>query len=261
MVKRFHCGRAAQTGVYAAQLAQNDFTGIPDVVEASYGGFLSSLSDKPNPRRITEGLGKTWETLAVGYKPHASVTSIHTSLDGLAGLMREHSLSADDIESLEIGLSRMTHVHCAWEYKAQSVTAAQMNLYYGLAVIAIDGVAFTDQYREDRLRDPRILDFIRRVSAHIDEEIEAKGPPARHAARIRLVTRDGRTFDRMIPDRRGSPENPLRPEDLEYKFRHVTASCVPPATIDRIVKLVGSLELLDDVSELLTLAAAPLVLI
>ena len=34
----------------------------------------------------------------------------------------------------------MTHVHCAWEYKAQGVTAAQMNLFYGLAVIALDGV-------------------------------------------------------------------------------------------------------------------------
>ena len=67
----------------------------------------------------------------------------------------------------------MTHVHCAWEYKAQGVTAAQMNLYYGLAVIALDGVAFTEQYREDRLRDPRILDFITRISAYVDPEIEA----------------------------------------------------------------------------------------
>jgi 2-methylcitrate dehydratase PrpD len=66
-------------------------------------------------------------------------------------------------------------VHCAWEYKAQSVTAAQMNLYFGLAVIALDGVAFTDQYREGRLRDPRILQFIGRISAYVDTEIEAMG--------------------------------------------------------------------------------------
>jgi 2-methylcitrate dehydratase PrpD len=258
MVKRFHCGRAAQSGVYAAQLAQNDFTGIPDVIEAPYGGFLSSLSDKPNPVRLTEELGKTWETLAVGYKPHASVTSIHTSLDGLLAIMQENALKADHIKSLQVGLSRMTHVHCAWEYKAQGVTAAQMNLFYGLAVIAIDGVAFTDQYREERLRDPRILAFIPRVSAFIDDEIEAKGPPLRHAARLKLETTDGRIFERMLPDRRGSPENPLKPEDLEYKFRHVTASCVPAAAIDRLVELADRFESLEDVGELVKLAAAPL---
>ena len=168
MVKRFHSGRAAQSGVYAAELARRGFTGITDVLEAPYGGYLSTYSDKPNPQRLTAGLGTVWETVNVGYKPHASVTSIHTALDALADLMREHKLKADDIAEVDAGLSHMTHVHCAWEYKAQGVTAAQMNLYYGLAVIALDGMAFVDQYREDRLRDPQILDFIKRVRAHVD---------------------------------------------------------------------------------------------
>src|SRR5690349_16796526 len=78
MVKRFHSGRAAQSGVYAASLAAADFTGITDVLEAPYGGYLTCYSNEPNPSRLTAGLGTTWETLNVGYKPHASVTSIHT---------------------------------------------------------------------------------------------------------------------------------------------------------------------------------------
>ena len=53
MVKRFHSGRAAQSGVYAAFLAQRDFTGISDVLEAGYGGYLSSYSNKPNAARVT----------------------------------------------------------------------------------------------------------------------------------------------------------------------------------------------------------------
>src|SRR5262245_1464574 len=143
MVKRFHSGRAAQSGVYSALLAQRGFTGIPDVLEASYGGYLACYSDAPNAGRLTDGLGSRSETLNVGYKPHAVVTSIHTALDGLAEIMRENKLAAEDIERVEVGLSPMTHVHCAWQYKAQGVTAAQMNLYYGLAVIALDGMAFT----------------------------------------------------------------------------------------------------------------------
>ncbi|MES2562177.1 MAG: MmgE/PrpD family protein [Pseudomonadota bacterium] len=255
MVKRFHSGRAAQSGVYAALLARSGFTGILDVLEAPYGGFLSTHSDEPNPLRLTDGLGTTWETLQVGYKPHASVTSIHTALDGLAAIMREHSLTADDIARVETGLSPMTHVHCAWEYQAQGVTAAQMNLYYGLAVTALDGMAFTEQYQESRLRDPLILDFIKRISAHVDPEIERMGAPARHAARVKVTTRDARSFEKMLFDRRGSPEYPLAREDIEYKFRHVVAPCVSQVRAERIIQVVRTLDTLDSTLELIELCA------
>ena len=257
MVKRFHCGRAAQSGVYSALLAKRGFTGVMDVLEAPYGGYLSSLSDKPNPQRLTAGLGTIWETVNVGYKPHAAVTSIHTALDALADLMRENKLKADDIATVDAGLSHMTYVHCAWEYKAQGVTAAQMNLFYGLAVIALDGMAFVDQYCEDRLHDPRIFDFIKRVTARVDSEIEGMGAAFRHAARVAITTRDGRSFKREILHRRGSPENPLQPADVEYKFRHVARSCLRPANVDKVMQLVAKLDKLDSTSELIAILAAP----
>jgi 2-methylcitrate dehydratase PrpD len=256
MVKRFHSGRAAQSGVYSALLAERGFTGISDVLEAPYGGYLSTYSSEPKPARLTDGLGTDWETGKVGYKPHASVTSIHTALDGLAYLMREHRLSADDIESVDAALSNMTYVHCAWEYKAQGVTAAQMNLAYGLAVIAVDGVAFVEQYRAERLRDPRLLDFISRVTARVDPEIDAMGPAYRHAARVTVRTRDGRTLRHEILNRRGSPENPLESTDIEYKFRQVSASVLARRDIDRIVELVGRLEDLGDLRELIAILGA-----
>ena len=150
----------------------------------------------------------------------------------------------------------MTHVHCAWEYKAQGVTAAQMNLYYGLAVIAIDGMAFTDQYREERLRDPRILEFIGRICANVDPEIEKMGAPFRHAARVTVTTRDGRTFRKLVLHRRGSPEAPMQPDDIVYKFRHVVRSCIPEKRMSRILDLVRDLERLDNTRELIELVAA-----
>ncbi len=253
MVKRFHSGRAAQSGVYAAQLASRGFTGILDALEAPYGGYLATYSDKPNPSRLTdglnEGLGKTWETLNVGYKPHASVTSIHSALDALSELMQEHKLKAADIAKVETGLSPMTHVHCAWEYKAQGVTAAQMNLYYGMAVIALDGAAFTEQFRETRLADPQILDFITRITAHVDPEIEKMGAPFRHASRVAITTRDGKRHQKLALHRRGSPENPLAPEEVIHKFRNVVAPCMDKPAAEKIIAMVDRFETLADIGE------------
>ena len=240
-----------------AALAVFIAAGITDVLEAAYGGYLTVYSDTPNAKRLTDGLGREWETLHVGYKPHASVTSIHTALDGLTEIMRENNLKAGDIAKLETGLSPMTHVHCAWEYKAQGVTAAQMNLYYGLAVTAIDGMAFTEQYKESRLKDPAIFDFISRVSAFVDPEIEKMGAPYRHAARVRVTARDGKVIEKLLHHRRGSPENPLKPADVEYKFKHVAKSCLSAANIDKVMQLVAKLDKLDSTSELISILAAP----
>ncbi len=256
MVKRLHAGRAAQSGVYAALLAQRGFTGIPDVLEAGYGGFLSTYSGTPDPSRLTAGLGSVWETENVGYKPHASVTSIHSALDALATIMQEHGLAADDIASVKVGVSSMTHVHCAWPYRAQGVTAAQMNLYYGLAIMAHDGEAFIKQYAEDRLNDARILDFIARIEAYVDADIDAMGPAARHAARLAVVTRDGRELRHEVLQRRGSPENPLTPEEVMHKFRRVAGACLARDRVDCIIELTAQLERLESVRDLTILLGA-----
>src|ERR1700693_318916 len=42
MVKRMHAGRASQSGLYGALLAESGFTGIVDVLESPYGGFCST---------------------------------------------------------------------------------------------------------------------------------------------------------------------------------------------------------------------------
>ncbi len=257
MVKRFHSGRAAQSGVYSAYLAQRDFTGISDVLEAGYGGYLSSYSDKPNAPRLTDELGSVWETGKVGYKPHACVTSIHSALDAFSHLLKSNNLTPDDIAQVDIGMSPMTYTHCAWEYKAQGVTAAQMNLFYGIAVIGFDGMAFVAQYAESRLADPKILDFIKRIHARVDPEIEAMGPAYRHAARVVVTTREGNKFSHEILNRRGSPENPLSVDDVVYKFRNVVESCLSSADIDRVIKLVDQLDGLENTAELFNILAAP----
>jgi 2-methylcitrate dehydratase PrpD len=257
MVKRFHSGRAAQSGIYSALLAQRGFTGIEDVLEAAYGGYLVTHSDQPAAEKLTAGLGRVWETANVGYKPYAAVTSIHTALDALGGILRDQKLTAGDIERIEAGLSQATYLHCAWEYKAQGVTAAQMNLYYGLAMIVLDGAAFVEQYREDRLSDPRVLDLVKRSSARIDPEIDAMGAAFRHAARIKVVTRDGREFAAELLNRRGSAENPLKPEDIDYKFRQVVRQCLSAPDIEKVVSLVRGMEKVADLGEVIGIMGAP----
>ncbi len=84
MVKRMHAGRAAQSGLYAALLASQNFTGIVDVFEAPYGGFCTTFSrsqDRFNLAALSTGLGERFETMRISLKFYSCVGSNHTTLD------------------------------------------------------------------------------------------------------------------------------------------------------------------------------------
>jgi 2-methylcitrate dehydratase PrpD len=184
---------------------------------------------------------------------HALGIAGSQALDGLAAIMKENDLAAQDIAAVDVGLSKMTHVHGAWEYKAQGVTAAQMNLFFCMALTAHEGKVITAQFDPDRLSDPRLLDFITRVTATIDPEIEGMGAPFRHAARVIGTDGAGRRHEKLVLHRRGSPENPLTPADIEYKFRNVVSRYLSDQKAERLVALVSQLEALPDLREVLAI--------
>lgn len=248
MVKRLHAGHAARAGVEGALLAKSGFSGIEDVIEAGYGGFLSTHSPSPLIERLLSGLGERFEILEVGIKPFATVTSIHACLEGLNAIMVEHAFHYKDIARIRAGISRATHVHCAWPYRGQSITAAQMNLYFGLAVMAIHGDAGAPQFTDESVNDPEILKLITRIEARIDEEIDAAGSDMRHAARIEVELRNGDRFERFVKERLGSPEKPLSEDRIRQKFRVNAGAALSNRAVTRLEGLIDELEELDDVS-------------
>ena len=253
MVKRFHSGRAAQSGIYSAFLAQKGLTGISNVLEAGYGGYLSTYSSSPKPDRLLSGLGEVWESGQVGFKPYACVTIIHSSLDALLAIMKSNQLKPDDIARIDVGLSPMTFTHCAWEYKAQGVTAAQMNLYFNMASVAFDGVLFTEQYSNEKLADPKLQSFMQKVHAYVDADIESMGVAYRHASRVKVTTNKGEVFLQEILDRRGSPENPLSKHDIQFKFRNVVSGILDESKINQMIQLVDRMEELTDLAPIIAL--------
>src|SRR5579871_1652440 len=158
MVKRMHAGRAAQSGLYGALLAQNGFTGIVDVFENPYGGFCSTFSrstDRFDLAKLTDGLGTRFETMRVALKFYSCVGSNHTTLDAIRAMQARHPFAAGDVESIVVHGSRVTVDHVGWRYVPQGLTSAQLNLPYCVATLLLEGDVFVDQFSEDRVADPQ----------------------------------------------------------------------------------------------------------
>jgi 2-methylcitrate dehydratase PrpD len=255
MVKRLHAGRAAQSGLLAALLAKRGFTGISDVVEASYGGFLSSFARTPNAARLLDGLGADWEAGKVGFKMYPNVTSIHAALDALRAVLVEEDVPASRIEEIRVGCGHMTFVHTAWEYRPVGATAAQMNMFYGLSVMAQRRNVSAGDYADDTIADPDILAFMPRIKVAVDPEIEGKGPAFRHAARVAVLTTDGRSLRRDVWHRRGSPENPVSRREVEEKFAANVDGLLAADAAASLQSLAARLEELPDTKEIVAIMA------
>jgi 2-methylcitrate dehydratase PrpD len=256
MAKRLHGGRAAQSGVYAGLLAARGFTGIPNVLEAPYGGFLSSFTDTAMPGQLTEELGKRWEILRVGYKPYASAASTHSALYSLYSIMKENGLKAGDIEEIHLHCSTMAVKHCAWDYVPQGVTSAQMSLYFTLAAMAHDGEVLTEQFSESRLSDPVLLAFMKRIRIEADPEYDKGGDATRHVSRMKVTACGGRVFEKDAPYRKGSPDFPMTAEERHAKFRRLAGAALPAAHVESIISEVEALDQAKAISRLVTLLRA-----
>jgi 2-methylcitrate dehydratase PrpD len=254
MAKRFHAGRAAQGGVLSGLLAERGFTGSPIAIEAPFGGFMSAFHGQSDPATILDGLGQSWETGRVGFKLYAACASAHTTIDAVDEMMRE-GLTAQNLEQLIIWMSKKGHTNVGWPYAPAGIVSAQMNGFYTAAVKLLDGEAFVDQYREERLAQREILELIGRIQILHDPELDKGGAAKRHGIRAEARTRDGRTLRTFVENRRGSADRPFSTADLQRKFRQLTTRALGEAAVDEVIGAVGELEKEPDVRRLTAVLA------
>jgi len=251
MVKRMHPGRSAQAGVYGALLAQKGFTGIEDVLEAPYGGFCSTFIDQPNLSHLTDGLGERFETLNVGFKPYPSCGSNHTSIDALKKILRDHpEVSAENVAKLRIRTTRATKLHVGWPYEPKSMTTAQMNLPFCVAVLLHDRDFFVDQVTAKSIRRQDVLATTKKIDVVEDAEFDALGDEGRHGVELEVELRNGNSYREKVLHAKGSDKHPMTEDEVVQKFALLASRVLSSSRVERLRDTLLNLEKLDDARQI-----------
>jgi 2-methylcitrate dehydratase PrpD len=249
MVKRMHAGRAAQSGLYAALLAGEGFTGITDVFEAPYGGFCTTFSrsqERFDLAALSAGLGERYETMRVSLKFYACVGSNHTTLDALTDIRKRHPFTAADIDRIVVSASQVTVDHAGWLYRPEGLTAAQLNLPFCAATMILAGDAFVDQFAPDCVNDRARIELSRKVHVVHDPAITALGGAHRHQVRVEVYFRDGSVEHERRDAPRGSEQNFASESQIIDKFRKLTRAAMAEQQQDALIGAVLRLEQLPD---------------
>jgi aconitate decarboxylase len=253
-VKRAHAGRAAQSGVYAAQLARQGFRGIRDLFENHHGGFYGTFADEYDPEELLRGLGTNWRTAEIGHKIFPTCAASQTSVEAALGL-RDHIGDVAAIEKVQVTGPKSLKAHVGWDYVPDTVTTAQMNLSFAVAAAFLDGQVGVDQFVPDRLADPRLLEFARKVDVVGDPAADARGRAYRHAITM-TVTADGQEYTASVDHVMGTDTRPITDDQLAEKFYDLAPRAVGTDRAKQIYDLVQDLELLPDVRALAALLAS-----
>lgn len=250
MVKRLHAGLACETGVRAASLAALGLTGIDEVYEAPFGGLLATLGTADSSsERLLDGLGAVWETSALEFKIHAACAAIHSSLDVIAGLAWPGSL--DEIESVTVRTTTHSVLHCGFDYEPVSATSAQMSFQYCIAALLTFGRVSIEQFREDVIDDPRLLNLASKVRVEVDPAFDQLGSAGRHSVDVEIRSTEGRIAAGHRNSRRGGADDPFSRDDIINKFRDLAEHAGAPC--DDLLAIILDLERCDEVAELSTL--------
>jgi len=245
MGKSLHAGKAAMDGLISGFLARDGFTSSGEPIEG-HRGFLHLFSPDPVPERAVEGIGETWYLPRDGFKPYACGSLTHPPTQALLELRSEHALTAADVESVD------AYVH---DYVKTTTGLAEprtglegkFSIYHVLAVALADGAAFLDQFTDERVADPELVELRRRVHVHVDPE------QTKESARVALRLRDGRTLERHVPHNLGTPDNPMTDGQLDDKFKALASPVLGGSRTEELAGASWKFLELDDIRTVLDL--------
>ena len=245
MTKPFHPGRAAQSGVLAALLAQRGFTSTKTIIEGRRG-FAAVLSSEYDLEKATDGLGEKWELQMNGLKPYACGVVNHPLIDAMIAMRSKDGVVAGAVDSISaivhplvLELVNRQHPEIGLEGK--------FSFHHSMAVGLVDGGAFPLQYTDSKVNDPVIKSLRDRITAIADESLEED------QAIVTVNLRDGRSYTERIEHATGAPQNPMSDTYLEDKFRNLTDDVLSTEQRETLLDRLWHMETVNDLGEILGL--------
>ena len=246
--KKLHPGRAAEGGLTAALLAANKFTGPANFFDPdAWGSFFKTFSPgQSDPVRLVEGFGKNWRLNRCSIKPYATCRGTHSAIDAIRQLRLAHRLLPEHITAIDVAMSRFQFDMCGGKVISSSAQA-QMSLPYAVAAELQFGKVGFAQIEPAAWTSPRIIEWLSRISVHIDHLMADEAEPA-----ITVTTAEGHRYSTTVLFPYGSPANPLPDDQLMTKFYDLSAGVLP---FDRLKKIEEAILNLDAISDTRALPA------
>lgn len=232
-------GYFAKTGIEAAMLAAEGFTG-PDIFDDSV------LSTRFNEK----GLWKAFEVIKTYLKPYPTCRVTHGAIDAVLELRKKKGIDVLNVEEVEIRLVTQGMYVAAHRMDMDSYYKdCQFNIYYPVACALIDGEVGLKQFKRERIADPGVHEFSRRIKVVADESLDVYYPD-KSPVIVTVRTKDGDTYTKRVDYAKGGAQNPLTDQDLLEKLIHCSKKRFSEEKALQLKEAIFNIEKMPDLTEL-----------
>jgi aconitate decarboxylase len=253
MGKRLLAGKAAQSGLFAVQLAAHGFTNVDNIFECGYGSFPSAFSgarDTFDLNKLVAGFGEEFHTRGVNFKFWAARVPIHPSMEAIKKVRQERTLEADEIEKVVAKLPEGSYRAVGFDYVPSTVATGQLNLQFCIATMLLHNDLFIGQFTEESIRDPRALELIKRIEVVYDPELDnSPAGTISRETRLEITLKSGEQIE-VTGITRGTVGDTIPRDDIVEKFQKMTHGILDESAQNEMIDICDRLESVDDVSEL-----------
>lgn len=237
MSKQLHTGRAAASGLAAADLAALGFTGPRLILEGPLGWYAATCPDA-RPERVLADAEGDWLIHETSFKPWPACRHAHAAID--AALKLRDRLSADAIERV-IVRSFADAIGICDNPAPETTLQAKFSLQHAAAVVLLDGPPRLDAFDPPALTRGDVAALRRKVSLEVAEPFKS-AYPEHFGASVVVDLKDGRRLEASARDALGDPENPVSLGEIEAKARMLMGSVgLAPARVEAIIAAALSL--------------------
>lgn len=244
-------GLAARAGVFSVILADRGFTGAKDILDGEFGLYSLYTHGSYDPEILMGGLGKRFESMNTRIKQYPSCGLTHPAIHGVLDLALYHSIKGENVANIVVRAGTYGYNLCGCgeaKFKPQSVIDAQFSYAYTTATALVRGKVSIDDFTEDAIRDPRVLELAQRVKVEFDPEKDISGKITQ-STNVEINTKDGKSFKKCVDKVKDS----MSWDELSEKFRDCNRFSVNPMAggdVDHVIQAIINLELVRDVTDL-----------
>ncbi len=230
MGKHLHAGKAAQSGVLSAILAERGFTGAENILEGDEG-FLKAMADI-NCKKIEFNMD-VFRILEIYFKIYPVCRHLHSSIDAILHIINENNqnFKIEEIQEITVKTYKIASEHN--NYHPLNIEALKQSLPVSLAIAVLK-----KELRLDNLslnKDKKEIEEIsKKIFIEYKEDFDVLYPDKRPAT-VTLNTANG-LYYKNVNLAYGEPENPLKKADIIEKFHELNPN-VEIEVLERIDNL------------------------
>ena len=255
LTKCFHVGRAAQSGVLAARLADAGLTGSPDALEHQ-SGFLAAFSptgerDLALPFVAKE---KVWHIVRQGLnvKRYPICYATHRAIDAVLDLTNKHDLRPDDIDQIRVSTGEMQMLMLRND-QPQTAFEAKFSMQFAMASSIVARAVGLSQLTDDFVARLDVQNLFPKVKIETTKET-MNGSAFAPSEAVEIRTVNGKVLSSgPVVHAKGSMHQPLSRSELQEKFVDCLGDMFGAKAKSSTFEKLMNLERLNGTADLLSL--------